>query len=150
MCSAPRFYQVDDAVCQHSRRGGRGDERMVWVAARWYPKSFQGTILSLLNIRAQYSSCYYSLDSSQSRLHKLSPSLLLRQATSIYLPDLRNHACTRLRKLATLRRVISHSSSLRIQTTQESCTILGCGSDNDHLILYYKAEGSANIVLNLS
>jgi len=74
-------------------------------------------------------------------------SQLLRQATSIFLPDVRNHACTRLRKLPTLRRVISRLSSLRMRTTQESCTTLGCGSD---MILHCKAKGSANTVIDLS
>jgi len=34
MSSTPRFYQVDDAVCRRSSKGGRGDETMPWVAVR--------------------------------------------------------------------------------------------------------------------
>jgi len=86
------------------------DERMAWVVARWFSRSFQGTCLSPLNLGAQYS-CFITVlfldyPGPTSFLHQL-PS----QATYIHLPDIRDHAHTRHRKLATPAEGTSHLSS---------------------------------------
>ena len=36
------------------------DERIAWVVARWFSRSFQGTFLSALNLGAQYS-CFITV-----------------------------------------------------------------------------------------
>ena len=97
---------LDDAVCRRRRKGCRSRDDM--VVARWYCGSFQGTFLSLLNCRAQYSSCF--IQSQFAAIH------VIQTLSANFLTNSRTSTSQRLETYESLRRerVTAILSSLRI------------------------------------
>jgi len=67
------------------------------VVARWYSRLFQGTFLSPLDRRAQYSSCFITVSIFTHPRYTNSLGQFPHKGTHIHLPEVRNHACTRLK-----------------------------------------------------